>query len=113
MNRLAGALEGDQGWAPVSYVRIDGDTDGPDRLAATRRFASDPSIRAALLSVTAAGVGLDFSAASAVVFVELPGEVRVVWIARDQWRRRYPEMPSVDSIFSGDSCSCTSGCERQ
>ena len=30
----------------------------------------------ALLSITAAAVGLDFSSATAVVFVELPSEVR-------------------------------------
>ncbi len=41
------------------------------------RFRSDPTIRVALLSITAAAVGLDFSAASAVVFVELPHEVRL------------------------------------
>lgn len=38
------------------------------RRAAVRRFASDASVRVALLSVTAAGVGLDFSSASVVVF---------------------------------------------
>ena len=41
-----------------------------------RRFATDPRIKVALLSVTAAGTGLDFSAASHVVFAELPHEVR-------------------------------------
>ena len=40
----------------------------PHRRAAVRRFASDASVRVALLSVTAAGVGLDFSSASVVVF---------------------------------------------
>ena len=41
-----------------------------------RRFATDPRIKVALLSVTAAGTGLDFSAASHVVFAELPHEVQ-------------------------------------
>ena len=41
-----------------------------------QRFATDPRVRVALLSVTAAGTGLDFSAASHVVFAELPHEVR-------------------------------------
>ena len=40
-----------------------------------RRFHSDATVRVALLSVTAAGVGLDFSAASVVVFA---GERRLV-----------------------------------
>lgn len=58
MSRLANALEGSQGregWAGVPYVRIDGDTDGRDRQAACLRFSEDPSIRVALLSITAAG----------------------------------------------------------
>jgi hypothetical protein len=38
------------------------------RRQAVRRFAGDPGIRVALLSVTAAGVGLDFSSASVVIF---------------------------------------------
>lgn len=31
MNRLAAALEGATGYAPVGYVRIDGGTDSEDR----------------------------------------------------------------------------------
>ena len=46
---------------------------GPSQIV--RRFATDPRIKVALLSVTAAGTGLDFSAASHVVFAELPHEV--------------------------------------
>jgi hypothetical protein len=45
---------------------------------ATRRFRDDAAIRVALLSVTAAGTGLDFSSASHVVFAELPPEVALV-----------------------------------
>lgn len=33
MNRLAAALEGATGYAPVGYVRIDGSTDSEDRWA--------------------------------------------------------------------------------
>ena len=40
-----------------------------------QRFRNEPALRVALLSVTAAGTGLDFSAASLVVFAELPSEV--------------------------------------
>ncbi len=39
----------------VPYVRIDGDTDSRDRCAAVKRFADEPGVRVALLSVTAAG----------------------------------------------------------
>ena len=55
MNRLANALEGDTAWQGASYVRIEGATDLRDRHEAVKRFRSDPSIRVALLSVTAAG----------------------------------------------------------
>lgn len=46
-------------------------------LQITQRFKNEPALRVALLSVTAAGTGLDFSAASLVVFAELPSEVKV------------------------------------
>ena len=59
----------------VGYIRIDGDCPPAERLEAVRRFSIDPEVRVALLSVTAAGVGLDFSAADVVVFAELPNEV--------------------------------------
>ena len=39
------------------------------------RFNTDARVRVALLSITAANVGLDFTGASSVVFAELPTEV--------------------------------------
>lgn len=42
----------------------------------------------ALLSITAAAVGLDFSSASAVVFAELPNEVSLVRQAEDRAHRK-------------------------
>lgn len=47
----------------------------PRVMQMTQRFRNEPGLRVALLSVTAAGTGLDFSAASLVVFAELPAEV--------------------------------------
>jgi hypothetical protein len=44
-------------WRGVSYVRVDGSHDSTERLAAVRRFKADPSVRVALLSITAAAVG--------------------------------------------------------
>ncbi len=41
----------------VGYVRIDGSHDSAERQAAVGRFRSDPSVRVALLSITAAAVG--------------------------------------------------------
>ena len=56
MSKLADALEGgSKGWAGAGYVRIEGATDPRDRLQAAARFRNDPTIRVALLSVTAAG----------------------------------------------------------
>ena len=59
MLRLANALEGNNskdGWGGVPYVRIDGETDSRDRRTACLQFKEDPSIRVALLSITAAGM---------------------------------------------------------
>ncbi|KAK9794347.1 hypothetical protein WJX73_008577, partial [Symbiochloris irregularis] len=94
MNKLADALEGGyKGWAGAAYVRIEGSTDPRDRMQAAARFRNDPDIRVALLSVTAAGVGLDFSAASMVVFAELPQEVAIVQQAEDRAHRRGQTLP--------------------
>ncbi len=57
MAKLAQALEGlgEGEWPGAEYVRIDGATDAHDRRDACQRFRDDPSVRVALLSVTAAG----------------------------------------------------------
>eukprot|EP00887_Chlorella_sp_A99_P006963 scaffold2.g6963.t1 len=52
-------------------VRIDGQVTPERRKAAVDAFQGDRGVAAALLSITAAGVGLTLTAASAVVFVEL------------------------------------------
>ena len=41
----------------MGYVRIDGTHDSQERLMAVQRFRSQPGIRVALLSITAAAVG--------------------------------------------------------
>lgn len=56
----------------VAYIRIDGSTLGHDRQTAVLDFKHRDEIRVAIVGVTAGGVGLDFSAAQTVVFVELP-----------------------------------------
>jgi hypothetical protein len=106
MNKLAAALDARLTGAGVrrgggaaaaaprwDFVRIDGDTDAEGRRAAVERFRADARVRAALLSVTAAGVGLDFSAASAVAFVELPAEVSMVRQAEDRAHRQGAARP--------------------
>ena len=80
------------------YVRIDGDTPPENRRDAVLSFKENPRTRVALLSVTAAGTGLDFSAASFVVFFELPGEASLVRQAEDRVHRR-GQQNSVNIYF--------------
>lgn len=55
----------------VPHIRIDGGTAPRERQAQVELFQSDPSVRVALLSLTAAGLALTLTAASRVLFVEL------------------------------------------
>ncbi|KAK9804695.1 hypothetical protein WJX72_000259 [[Myrmecia] bisecta] len=57
--------------APTRFVRIDGSVGDGKRNEAVNQFQNDPRIRLALLSITAAGVGITLTAASVVVFAEL------------------------------------------
>ncbi len=62
----------------VKFIRIDGLTDAKQKHAYCKQFAKDPATQLALLSITAAGVGLSFTAASRCVFAELchvPGDI--------------------------------------
>ncbi|GIM10872.1 hypothetical protein Vretimale_14479, partial [Volvox reticuliferus] len=120
MDRLAEALQGFDGaegsggtggddddggggdaavWQGVNYVRIDGSHDSGERRTAVMRFRDDPTVRVALLSITAAAVGLDFSTASAVVFVELPTEVSLLQQAEDRAHRKGQEHACVNVYF--------------
>eukprot|EP01084_Bolivina_argentea_P013469 25285_1 len=56
------------GW---DYVRIDGRTSAKKRQSSVVQFQSDPRTQVALLSLTAAGVGITLTAADRVIFVEL------------------------------------------
>ncbi len=56
------------GW---DYVRIDGRTSAKKRQSSVVQFQSDPQTQVALLSLTAAGVGITLTAADRVIFVEL------------------------------------------
>ncbi|GAB4813573.1 hypothetical protein N2152v2_000619 [Parachlorella kessleri] len=93
MDGLAAALDGAAGFAPVPFIRIEGATDGEGRRQAAARFRADPAVRVALLSVTAAGVGLDFSCASAVVFAELPEDPSWMRQAEDRAHRKGQRLP--------------------
>jgi len=90
---------GGGGGAKAWYVRIDGETDAPGRAAAVSAFAKDPHVRCALLSVRAAGTGLDFSTAGAVVFAELPLDASDVLQAEARVHRRGMACHCVNVYF--------------
>ena len=85
MNKLASRLDAAQ---PGIYVRIDGETDSQTRHEEVAKFQLSSDVRVAVVSVTAGGTGLDFSAASAVVFAELPPHAALVRQAEDRVHRR-------------------------
>jgi hypothetical protein len=70
------------------FVRLEGATPPAERGEAVDRFRDDPGCRVALVSVTAGGVGVDLSASSSVVFVELPPDASMVEQAEDRVHRR-------------------------
>ena len=62
----------------VPFIRIDGSVPAQKRQSLVNDFQNQGSVRAAVLSISAAGTGLTLTAASVVVFAELswtPGQV--------------------------------------
>lgn len=55
----------------VKYIRIDGGTNQRDRGRLCDEFQTKEDILVAVLSITAAGVGITLTAASTVIFAEL------------------------------------------
>lgn len=55
----------------MDHIRIDGATSGHHRHDLVKNFQSDPNCRVAVLSITAAGTGINLTAASLVIFAEL------------------------------------------
>ncbi|KAI8071319.1 P-loop containing nucleoside triphosphate hydrolase protein [Gongronella butleri] len=55
----------------ITFVRMDGSTRQVDRHRLCQAFQTRDDVQVALLSITAMNVGLDFHAASAVIFAEL------------------------------------------
>jgi SNF2 family DNA or RNA helicase len=63
----------------VKYVRIDGMTSANKKHGSCKLFRDDATVQVALLSITAAGVGLSFVASHRAIFAELywvPGDVQ-------------------------------------
>lgn len=54
----------------VSYMRMDGSTDGTKRHDVVQKFNSDPSIDCLLLTTHVGGLGLNLTGADTVIFVE-------------------------------------------
>ena len=71
----------------VGHIRIDGSVNPADRASRVKKFQNKPQVRLALLSVTAAGVGLTLTAASSVIFAELHWTPGVLAQAEDRCHR--------------------------
>lgn len=109
-------------------IRIDGSTKPGDRQPLCDAFQTDPSVRAAVLSLTAAGVGLTLSRADLVVFAEIAwtpalllqaedrahrigreGDVRVVYLLADgsfdevQFGANVDKLKIVGKMVEGDA----------
>ncbi|KAG8652420.1 hypothetical protein MANES_06G087800v8 [Manihot esculenta] len=72
----------------VCFVRIDGNTLARDRQSAVLSFQSSNEVKIAIIGITAGGVGLDFSSAQNVVFLELPQSPSLMLQAEDRAHRR-------------------------
>ncbi|XP_006286920.2 DNA annealing helicase and endonuclease ZRANB3 [Capsella rubella] len=72
----------------IGFVRIDGMTLPRDRQLAVQSFQFSSEVKVAIIGVEAGGVGLDFSAAQNVVFVELPKTPSLLLQAEDRAHRR-------------------------
>jgi len=73
--------------AGVYTIRIDGSTKGPVREKAVKRFQEDPSVKVAILSITAAGTGITLTAANKVIFAELYWNPGIMFQAEDRAHR--------------------------
>ncbi|KAH7652406.1 DNA helicase protein [Dioscorea alata] len=72
----------------IKFVRIDGSTVARDRQMAVEAFRSSSEVKIAIIGITAGGVGLDFSSAQNVVFLELPKSASEMLQAEDRAHRR-------------------------
>lgn len=79
----------------VAYVRIDGKTPQVRREAEVLRFQEQPSVRIAVLSITACGLGLTLTAASVIVFAELYSVPKIMEQAEDR-AHRIGQTKSID-----------------
>ncbi|XP_072473752.1 SWI/SNF-related matrix-associated actin-dependent regulator of chromatin subfamily A-like protein 1 [Notamacropus eugenii] len=71
----------------IGYIRIDGATSSADRQALCQQFQLSEKYAVAVLSITAANMGLTFSAADLVVFAELFWNPGILIQAEDRVHR--------------------------
>lgn len=69
----------------TKYIRIDGSTSPKARQEQILQFQTDPSVRIAMLGITAAGVAVTLTASSTVWFAELFWTPAIMIQAEDRW----------------------------
>ncbi|KAL6535641.1 hypothetical protein OROMI_027015 [Orobanche minor] len=82
----------------VECIRIDGSTPAASRQALVTEFQEKDSVRAAVLSIKAGGIGLTLTAASTVIFAELswtPGDI----IQAEDRAHRIGQVSSVNIYY--------------
>lgn len=72
----------------IGFVRINGPTPARERHIAVTSFQSSKEVKIAIIGITAGNVGLDFSSAQHVVFLELPQTPSHMSQAEDRAHRR-------------------------
>ena len=80
------------------FIRIDGRTSPKDRKPLCDRFQTNSNVEVALLSITAAGVGITLTAASTVIFVELYWTPGALLQAEDR-AHRIGQSENVEIIY--------------
>ncbi|KAK5964804.1 SWI:SNF matrix associated [Trichostrongylus colubriformis] len=79
----------------LKSIRIDGQTSSKERGKLCQDFQEDPNVEVAILSMTAAGVGITLTAASVVIFAELHWNPGTLLQAEDRAHR----VGQKDSVF--------------
>ena len=71
----------------IKFIRIDGNVQMSDRQNRVDQFQNKPDIMAAILGISAAGVGLTLTASSTVVFAEMHWTPAMMLQAEDRAHR--------------------------
>jgi len=86
-------------YGPNNHIRIDGEVPAVLRQKLVGKFQTCARVRVALLSMTAAGVGLTLTAASTVLFAELHWTPGVLAQAEDRAHRIGSQHASVQILY--------------